>query len=82
MVPINAFFLLLFTLPRGNNYKCMRKCMVMQVKLSFNNDFIVLNLTLIPMCQNFGGSNLLMSLHFLATASNHILQRTGAERVL
>lgn len=38
MVSIHVCFLL-FTLPRGNDYKCTRKCMVMQVKLSFNNDF-------------------------------------------
>lgn len=84
MVAVHACFLILFTLPHGNDYKCMRKCMVMQVKLSFNNDFNVLNLTLIPMCQNFGGSDLLilMSLRFLATGSSCSLQRTGAERVL
>lgn len=58
--------------------------MVMQVKLSFNNGFSALNLTLIPVCQNFGGSDLLilMSLHFLTTGSSCSLQRTGAERVL
>lgn len=58
--------------------------MVMQVKLSFNNDFNILNLALIPLCRNFGVLNLLilLSLHFLATGSKHSLQKAGAERVL
>lgn len=58
--------------------------MAIQVKLSFSNDFYVLTLTLISICQNFRGSTflILMSLHFLAAGSNCSLQRTGAETVL
>lgn len=79
-----AFFFSLPPCPCWKDYKCMRKCMAIQVKLSFSNDFYVLTLTLISICQNFGGSTflILMSLHFLAAGSNCSLQRTGAETVL
>jgi len=79
-----AFFFIFPCPSCWKDYKCMRKCLAIQVELSFSNVFYVLNLMLISIWQNFGGSTflILISLHFLAGGSNCSLQRTGAETVL